>query len=165
MGIELNADEVFKMAEQIEKEGRDFYRQAASALAGANPTAARVLLELAEMEAEHVLTFSAMKTKLSQVKSDQAAFDAEGLSTIWPGVVEMFTAGVREDLTKLFSGQNASEQVLRKSIEFEKETLIFYVGVKEMLSNPDDKRKIDEIIKEELGHIIRLSGLLASWLS
>jgi hypothetical protein len=59
MGIEINADEVFEMAEQIERGASTFYRQAAHA--APDPACRKVLLYLASMEADHEQVFASIK--------------------------------------------------------------------------------------------------------
>ena len=61
MGMPFNADEVFEMAEQIERNGAKFYRAAAKKF----PSLRDVLLELAAMEDDHEKTFAAMRGQLS----------------------------------------------------------------------------------------------------
>ena len=59
MGIEFNADEIFEIAEQIERNGAGFYRRAAEAVEDSQKR--RILLDLASREDEHEKTFAAMR--------------------------------------------------------------------------------------------------------
>ncbi|MCH7559530.1 MAG: rubrerythrin, partial [Planctomycetes bacterium] len=61
MVMPFNADEVFEMAEQIERNGAKFYRAAAKKF----PELSQVLSDLAVMEDEHEKTFAAMRAELS----------------------------------------------------------------------------------------------------
>ena len=54
--IRYNAEELFRMAESVERDGRQFYRQAAQAVA--SPDLARLLNELADWEAKHEMRFA-----------------------------------------------------------------------------------------------------------
>ena len=63
MSYDFNADDVFEMAEQMERNGGKFYRTAADNTAdSANK---EFLLELAAMEDQHEKTFKAMRAELS----------------------------------------------------------------------------------------------------
>ena len=63
MGITFNADEIFEMAEQIERNGAKFYREAAEKSSDADIK--KMLQDLAAMEDGHQLTFSQMRKELS----------------------------------------------------------------------------------------------------
>jgi rubrerythrin len=56
MPMPFKVDEIFKMAEQIERNGAKFYRAAAKKI----PAAKQALVELASMEDEHLRTFAAI---------------------------------------------------------------------------------------------------------
>lgn len=161
MGIELDAIEVFEMAVRIEADARAFYERAASAATGLRPR--RILLDLASMEGEHELIFDAMKTHFSGAAPLPADADDEGWAAKnLPTLVNLLASGVKEDLAQRFTGKEAGEQILRKAIEFEKDTIVFFAGMKAMLTDPTDKKRIDGIIKEELGHIVTLTSELAT---
>jgi len=51
MGYDFNADEIFEMAEQIERNGASFYRKSAESID--DPAEKKLLLDLAAMEDEH----------------------------------------------------------------------------------------------------------------
>ena len=63
MTFDFNADEIFEMAEQMERNGANFYRDAADNISdGKNK---ELLLRLADMEVEHEKTFVEMRKSLS----------------------------------------------------------------------------------------------------
>ncbi len=62
----FNADEIFEMACQIEKNGYDFYITAAEAV---DDDSGKILLnELAEMEKQHQNTFEKLRSNLSSME-------------------------------------------------------------------------------------------------
>ena len=63
MSFDFNADEVFKIAEQIEINGAKFYRSAAEKIT--DPEKKKLLIHLAEMEDEHIQTFKTMHNQLT----------------------------------------------------------------------------------------------------
>lgn len=75
MSIEFNADEVFEIAEQIERNGAIFYRSVAEKVADSNKK--QLLLDLAEMEDEHEQTFKNLRSELSQDEKTMTTFDPE----------------------------------------------------------------------------------------
>ena len=63
MGISFSADEIFEMAEEIERNGAGFYREAAKNTS--DKEIKQMLLELADMEDEHLTTFQQMRSRFS----------------------------------------------------------------------------------------------------
>ena len=52
----------------------------------------------------------------------------------------------------------AMEEILKEAILAEKDSIVFYLVMKEMVPENFGKSKIDAIIKEEMAHIKLLSG-------
>jgi len=48
----------------------------------------------------------------------------------------------------------------RKAIELEKNAVVFYLGMKDVVANTDDPEKVERLVKEEMGHITLLSDKL-----
>ena len=59
MGYDFNADEVFEMAEQMERNGAKFYRDAAENTA--DPSNKEMLIGLSKMEETHEKMFASMR--------------------------------------------------------------------------------------------------------
>ncbi len=159
MPMPFNADEIFEMAEQIERNGAQFYREGAKKF----PAVKDVLLDLAAMEDDHLKTFQAMRAELSITEQDPPVFDPDGeaqmyLRVMADGNVFNINAGPAE----LLAGQNSAEDVLNTAIGIERDSIAFYVGLKESVSRKAGKDKVDAIIKQEIGHIATLNNKLAS---
>jgi rubrerythrin len=52
------------------------------------------------------------------------------------------------------------KQILKSAIEAEKDSIVFYLGMKEAVPENFGKDRLDHIIKEEMGHIKLLSKKL-----
>ena len=79
MSYSFNADEMFEMAEQIERNGAKFYRRAAEQIK--TPDSRKLLLELADMEDKHEKTFIQMRAEMlkqGQTATVDPVFDPEG---------------------------------------------------------------------------------------
>ncbi len=161
MGVQFSADEVFEMAEQIERNGARFYRKAADGSAG--ETAREMLLSLAAMEDDHEKTFSAMRTELLAPERKPMVFDPEGETQMYlDAMADGYVFDVRTDPSERLSGAEPIEDVLKIAIGLEKESVVFYEGMKQMVPDDAGKGQLEHIIKEELGHIALLSRELAS---
>jgi len=76
MSYDFNADDVFEMAEQMERNGGKFYRTAAdSTQDSANK---EFLLELAAMEDAHEETFKALRAEITGQEKASTVFDPGG---------------------------------------------------------------------------------------
>jgi rubrerythrin len=150
MSFDFNADEIFKIAEQIERNGADFYRKVAQKIT--NPYKKQLLEDLASMEDEHEQTFKSLRSKLTTDEKLQTTFDPEGES-------ERYLQALAD--TRIFYQKkvdtNSMEEILKSAIAAEKDSIVFYLGIKDVVPEHLGKQKLDEIIREEMNHISLLS--------
>ena len=153
----FNADEVFEMAEQIERNGARFYRAAAKKI----PDVRQVFSDLAAMEDEHEEIFAAMRAELSGIEVDPPVFDPDGKAQMYLRVMaDEHVFNIKADPVERLAGQETPEDVLKMAIGLEKDSIAFYVGLKGAVSRRAGKDKIEDIIKEEISHIATLSQKL-----
>jgi rubrerythrin len=150
MGIDFNADEVFEIAEQIERNGVKFYRSAAQNIQDADKK--KLLNDLAEMEVEHEQTFKTLRSKLSVDEKVQTTFDPEGDSESYLRALADTRVFYEKEITS-----NSMEEILKTAITAEKDSIVFYLGMKEVVPANLGQDKLNDIIKEEMGHIRLLS--------
>ena len=81
MSYDFNADDIFEMAEQMERNGATFYRKAAEG--DIDPANKEFLLGLAEMEVAHEKTFKAMRTELAAQEKAATVFDPQGEAALY----------------------------------------------------------------------------------
>ena len=150
MGIDFNADEVFEIAEQIERNGANFYRSVAEKVADSNKK--QLLSDLAEMEDEHEQTFKNLRSELSQDKKTMTTFDPEDEAANYLRAL----AETRVFYEKKID-TSSFEEILKTAITAEKDSIVFYLGMKDVVPAHLGKQKLDDIIKEDMSHIILLS--------
>ena len=150
MGIDFNADEVFEIAEQIERNGAKFYRNIAEKITQDDKK--KLLTDLAEMEDEHEQTFKTLRAQLSTDEKIQTTFDPEGDS-------ERYLRALAD--TRVFYEKEVDtssiKEILKSAITAEKDSIVFYLGIKNVVPTHLGKQKLDDIIKEEMEHISLLS--------
>jgi len=157
MSMPFNADEVFEMAEQIERNGGKFYRAAAEKF----PAVSEVLLGLAAMEDEHLKTFTDMRAELSGTEVEEPVFDPDGQAQMYLRVMaDGNVFDVKADPVEQLAAKDTPEDVLKMAIGVERDSIAFYVGLKEAVSRRAGKDKVEDIIKEEMGHIVTLNEKL-----
>ncbi|MBW2201431.1 MAG: ferritin family protein [Deltaproteobacteria bacterium] len=150
MSYDFNADEVFEMAEQIERNGAKFYRTAAEAVS--KPADKKLLTGLAKMEDAHEKTFASLRKTLSEKETGSTVFDPEDES----GSYLRALADTRVFFEKEMDVSSMA-QILKSAISAEKDSIVFYLGMKEAVPSGLGKEKIEAIIKEEMSHIRLLS--------
>lgn len=151
MGAQYNFDEIFEMAEQIERNGAAFYRKAAGA--AKDPEMRTLFSHLAIMEETHLRIFGEMRARYAQDRGAIRQFDpdneaAQYLQTLasrhgWEGKA----SPLRE-----LNGTEPLEQILWKALAAEKDSVVFYTGLKDLVG-PADRLPLEEIIREELVHV------------
>ncbi len=154
--ITFNADEIFEMAEQIERNGAGFYRKAAEPAGGEGRD---LLLRLAAMEDDHERTFAAMRAELAPGERQATAFDPDNEAVLYlqamaDGKVFAF------DPAEALSGQEPMEEILDVAIGLEKDSIVFYQSMKDVVPAAAGKEKLDGIIRQEIGHILDLTKQL-----
>ncbi|MCW7754587.1 ferritin family protein [Desulfobotulus sp. H1] len=150
MAYDFNANEVFDMAIQIEQNGTKFYKNAAEGVA--KPEEKELLLKLAEMEVDHENTFAEMKRSLSEDEKAKTVFDPENETVLYLKAL----ADTRVFFQKTINTGDMKE-ILKEAIVAEKDSIVFYLGMKDLVPEGKGKNRLDAIIKEEMGHIRLLS--------
>jgi rubrerythrin len=163
MGYDFNADEIFEIAEQIEKNGARFYRDMAERFS--NEAAGQLFLDLAAMEDEHEKVFISMRKDLSDKERESTVFDPEQESAQYLRALadlRVFDEKAKENfiLSEELTEKEKLKRIFHEAINREKDSIVFYLGMKELLPEHLGKNKMDGIVKEEMAHIRLLSNRL-----
>ena len=164
MSYDFNADEIFEIARQIERNGAKFYELAAEIID--NPSIKKLLLELAAMEIEHEKTFISLRANLSDQEKEKTVFDPEDESVLYLKALADSRIFLKKDIPDVLSNMNQPETdlintIFKYAMGAEKDSIVFYLGMKELVPDNLGKDKIDQIIKEEMSHIRLLGKELA----
>jgi rubrerythrin len=147
----FNAIDVFKIAEQIERNGARFYHKAAVIFDDVQISA--MFLKLADWEAKHERIFSGMRQQLSEIVRESSTLSDEDTLPEAKMMAALAVFGIRPDPADELSGKENRVDVLNSAVEKEKDSIVFYNGLKDFAVDGNSRDKIDEIIKEELHHI------------
>ncbi len=155
MAFDFTAKEIFEMAKQIERNGVAFYQKAAESVSDAGEK--EMLLDLAKMEKDHEATFVKMEAELKKQESTPTVFDPEDQAAQYlKSLADTRVFFEKEiDLSSIKS-------ILKAAITAEKDSIVFYLGMKELVPEKLGKERIDAIIKEEMSHIRLLGRKLVS---
>jgi rubrerythrin len=158
MTVTLNAIEVFEIAQQIERNGAMFYRKASELFSESDIS--NKFLELAEWETRHEQVFKDMGEEIAQQNQktsgselEKKEFDAKLMACL------AVFGTVSEPVHKLKSINKISE-ALKTAIEKEKDSIAFYEGLKDFITDINDQNKVNSIIEEEMHHVKILNQAL-----
>jgi rubrerythrin len=155
MGITFNASEIFEIAEEIERNGAKFYRQVAAN--SSDKKTKQMLLNMATMEDGHLKIFEEMRKQLSGQEKEWALFDPDNQSALY--LQAMADARGYEGKiapSKELTGNETTQEIIEIALNSEKESVLFYFGLKDMVPVRAGRDKVETIIKEELSHITTL---------
>ncbi len=146
-----SVSEVIEQAVQTEKLGAIFYEKAAKKFEDRKEL--RKLFEtLSAKELEHQKIFTEMKKRVR----DEQAEGWEEVSLYLRAIVESaFFLGKGKSLTSI-GGVKSVLDAVNHALGFEKETLLYYLGIRDAIRK---KKVINAIIGEEKSHIIALNKL------
>lgn len=111
-----------------------------------------MLLNLAAMEDEHEKTFKSIRAELSEKEKVVTVFDPQGEAALYLRALADTRVFFEKDIDV-----TSMREILKSAIEAEKDSIVFYLGMKDAVSENLGKDRIDGIIKEEMGHIKLLS--------
>lgn len=160
MGIKFNADEVFEIAINIEKNGAAFYRKAAQSQNEADNK--DFLNKLAGMEDLHLKTFEEMRKNISNSEKQGASYDPYDELSLYLSAAADFHGG--EGSPKAADKLNGTEsisEIINIAMDLEKKSILYYIGLKDLVPEKLGKDKIDNIIDEEKKHVIQLAQALS----
>lgn len=155
MMYDFNADDILEIAEQLERNGARFYRSAAEAVHDRD--ARGFLLQLAAMENNHEKTFTQMRAQLKSSEKTATVFDPEGEAVLYLRAL----ADTRVFYEKQIDTSSMTA-ILKDAITAEKDSIVFYLGMRDAVPAELGRERLDAIIKEEMGHIRLLSKELVN---
>ncbi len=159
VGITFIADEIFEMAEQIERSAARFYRKAAE---GAQDKGTRKYLQdLAVMEDGHMVIFQNMRKHLEEADKVISTFDPNNEAAMYLQAMadaKGYEGKISPSLE--LTGKESFGDILNIALNAERNSVVFYVGLKNLVPSGTGKRQIDKIIAEEMAHITSLQKRL-----
>ncbi|OVE74740.1 hypothetical protein BVX97_06450 [bacterium E08(2017)] len=159
MDMTFTVDEVFEMAEQIERNGGIFYREAAEIMKDADAKAK--LLDLAEAEDRHEVVFRGLRENLVPENARLAVYDLDNVVALYLQALasrEIFVVGQKaEDVLK---GDETFEEIVKMAIGKEWDSILYYTAVRELVKDDDGRKAVDEVIMQEEKHVKDLQACL-----
>lgn len=159
MSYDFTANEIFEAAIRIEEGGANFYRRAAELQT--NEPNRDFLQKLAVMEDAHKAAFIEMQKDITEAEKSTTVFDPNDESSLYLAAMADSHGGEGSpSAASALTGQETMEEILTIAIGLEKESILFYLGLRDLVPPKYGQNKVDTIIKEERKHVIQLDTLL-----
>ena len=152
----LDATDMFEMAMEVERSGEAFYRAAAEKVDSGGVKG--LFEDLADQEVKHYEFFRSLFHSIREQPLMTTGQWDEYKGYLGATVQSAFFEGPDQALALLETVDDHQEAV-RMAIEFEKETLLFFYDLRDVVP-ASGKKAVREIVEEERSHIRRLAAML-----
>ena len=157
MSLQFNAESIFEIGVQIEKNGQQFYLEAAEK--ASDDAVKSLFTELADWEKNHIALFEQLKAELPATMREDTLFDPENeLYTYLEAAANTHVFVESTDISKLVAQCNTAIEAFDLALAFEKDSVVYYTTMKKMVADHLGQGKIDKLIDEELKHIAILNA-------
>ncbi len=154
MGSIFAGSEIVELGIQIEKNGRDFYNTLIRRSKGKD--AEEIFKYLAGEEEKHIATFRRILDNLEKYEPPES----------YPGEYFAYMNALASDYVftqkdkgkEIANNITSDEEAVEEGIGFEKDSILFYEGMKKVIPEYDHK-VLDEMITQEQDHLRQLSDL------
>ncbi len=151
----FEAVQALGMAMAIEENGKAFYETAAERSEDAEVKA--LFTDLAGKEEAHYHTFEQMLENANPMPASQNQDVQEYAAYLETALDHALFAG-SDKAVRMAEQAEDRESALRAAMGFEKDTMLFYYDLREMVDE-GDRELVTDIIREEKGHLRRLAKL------
>lgn len=156
MMFNFNAAEVFQIAINIEENGKRFYDKA---LAIVDDQAIKELfMDLGLQEVNHKKLFESLKSQLPPETQKATVWDPDNETDLYLKMMaddHVFTGA--DSVEQALATVKNAKDALKMAIEFEKDSVLFFLSLLEVTDNKKDQEFINMLVKEEQSHLRRLS--------
>ncbi|MDD5678356.1 MAG: ferritin family protein [Kiritimatiellae bacterium] len=156
MSLIFNADEIFQIGVEIERNGKAFY-QAAAKSAQTSETK-KLFEELAKWESGHIIVFETLKNKLAESARENTAFDPDNEALLYlKAAADTHVFGRNANAEALAEECKTTRAALKMALGFEKDSVVVYANMRNLVPEKLGKPDIDKLLNEELQHISMLN--------
>ena len=156
MSFYFNADEIFQVGVQIERNGKSFYEKAAQKAADSKVKS--LCQELAGWETRHVELFEAMRAGLPDSAREGGSFDPDSeLAGYVKAAADEHVFLQNKDVSDLVAACSSAADLLDLAIRFENDSVKFYRVMQQLVAADLGQVKLDSLIDEELRHVAILT--------
>ena len=155
--IFFSKNEIIEMAVEIEKNGFAFYDRALQR-SDLNNDAKKLLQTLRDEEKVHEQTFLNLREKIDNFDLNSDINWDESRSYI-QSMVDTHLFNQPEKSIQLATKARDMKDLVSNAIQFEKDTLLFFYFIKKFVAKEKSKKAIENIIDEEVSHVVKLKKI------
>ncbi|MDR1545574.1 MAG: ferritin family protein [Deltaproteobacteria bacterium] len=151
----FNAEEAFKIAIAVEENGLKFYRQAAAKFSG---PVAEMFEGLAKEEDIHKAVFSKILDTLP--KGQPSVYDPNNETDQYLQMMaDLNIFKTNSSVDEVLAGITNVKDAVKLAIGLEKDSVVFFVQLKNAAAQLSDELSIDKLILEEAKHLRKLAAI------
>jgi len=150
----FHPSEIIDLAVEIEEKGVEFYQELAEK--AESKRIRDLLLFLASEEKRHATDFKKLGADFEAV-TPRESYPGEYLDYV-KSVVETHMFNDVDRLGQLIEASNSESDIIALAASFEKDSILFFSSFRRLVGG-DKATVIDDLIKEEEGHLVRLSQI------
>jgi len=154
MGSIFAGSEIVELGIEIERNGRDFYNTLASQ--SKNQKAGEIFRYLAGEEEKHIKVFQEILNKTE--KYEPSGLDADEYFAYMNALASEYVFTQKDKGKEIAKTIKSDQEAVNIGMGFEKDSIIFYEGMKKTVPEYDLKI-VDDLIMQEQGHLKMLSDL------
>ncbi len=159
MSITFNTDEIFEIAEEMERQAMRLYKDAQSK--ASDEKTKELLGEFSHMEENHMKIFHEMRSHLSQQDKEETVYDPDNQAVLYlQAMADSHGMEGKKGPDKPLTGKESIRELLEIACGAEKNSIVFYHSIMEYVKSPSGKKKVNEIIHEEFRHLNTLQDYL-----
>ncbi|HUI92387.1 MAG TPA: ferritin family protein [Chitinivibrionales bacterium] len=157
MALSYSADEIYEIGVTIEKNGKKFYE--ASAGMAKEKTVKDLFTSLAKWENQHVKLFEGLKAGLPQAAREPVSYDpANELQLYLKAAADSHIFRADADIPGLVSRCKTAIDALSMALVFEKDSVVLYSTMLNLVPENLGKKDVEKILNEELKHVSIIMG-------
>lgn len=156
-----NADEILEIAVTIERNANAFYTRAAEVVT--SEEARKLFLDLASWEVGHVDLFEGMRLKFAEAKEQSWLPDPDSEAARYlQAIADGKIFDVKKIDDELAALTDDPPSILLAALQREKDAVIFYTAMKEMVPEHLGRDDVQHIVEEEMSHVRYIADRLAA---
>jgi rubrerythrin len=160
MMFNFNAAEVFQMAINIEENGKRFYDKALEIVD--DQAVKELFADLGLQEVDHKKRFETLKSLLPPEARKSTVWDPDNETDLYIKMMaDQHVFRAADSVEKALASVKNARDALKLAIDFEKDSVLFFLSLMDVTDSPKDRELIQLLVKEEQTHLRKLSLELA----
>jgi len=153
--VNYSANELVELAVQIEKRGYAYYDEALKRK-GLTPKAAELFILLRDQEKKHEQFFLSLRNESDHLELDESN-DWDSVSSFLRSMTDCWVFDCPEAALAKAKDATDVEELIDNALSFEKDTLLFFKSLQDVIVDEHKVSLLDAIINEEIMHINKLT--------